>query len=214
MKLSYACSLEQLYAVEIEGMRLAICKHVYVPAEDSWLALSALASQLKRYDEAISLCIDVGAGTGVLGLHCAASKVYTVLTDINPCAVACSLLSSRLSGVRHLVDIVQCDAASCIRKLGRSGVVAVYNTPYLPEEEDDKGLESLAWSGGLREAERFFSMLGENPGVMCGIAVYSSLSGDDSGLLSRLAAEYIVEVFMTHVFFEDIKVVVACRRRP
>ena len=154
------------------------------------------------------LVVDLGSGTGVLGLSCARAAGYTVLIDVSPCAVECSKLNAAANGLDAFVDVVQCDNATCLR--GLRGGLLVYNTPYLPVE--DTGCLGAAWSGGLREAMRAaVHAAGLDAG--CIVLVYSSLSGDDKGLLDLLEAQgFRVDKSRLHVFFEDIVVASGCRR--
>ena len=191
----------------LAGIVLSSCENVYEPAEDSWLALDILDEILagNSYD----IVLDVGCGTGVLGVYVAAkTKTYTVLIDVNPCAVYCAKANSGRANLGVYVDIAQCDNATCIRRLG-AGTLVVYNTPYLPVEEYDD-LLGLAWSGGLREARRIVDIAGD--WADCIVLVYSSLSGDDSRLIEKLRAlGFSVERYKIHFFFEDIVGVRACR---
>ncbi|ABM81470.1 methyltransferase [Hyperthermus butylicus] len=186
---------------------LSCCENVYEPAEDTWLALDILEKTL--VSNGYSIVLDVGCGTGVLGVYTAAkTKTYTVLIDVNPCATYCAKTNTERLGLSAYVDIVQCDNATCIRRLG-TRTLAVYNTPYLPVEEYDE-LLGLAWSGGLREAQRIVDIAGE--WASCIILVYSSLSGDDRELVGKLRDRgFGVERYKIHFFFEDIVGVRACR---
>lgn len=196
------------------GKRLYSCKNVYEPAEDTWLALGRLGNACSNAGGP-GLCIDVGTGTGVLGLECTGKcRVYSILADLNPCAVYCALMNARRLGFDALTDIVQCDSLSCIR-CGRtsSSILIVYNTPYLPVNDySDLGLEALSWSGGLHEAARAARYAVDCVLKGCILLVYSSLSGDDSSIVRQLIdAGFRVEKIIEHYFFEDIMVVMACR---
>jgi len=192
---------------------VCVCAHVYEPAEDTWLALEVVRELIgANRGASLELCIDVGSGTGVLGLECGSKNVpYTLLLDMNPCAAYCSRLNAKRRGVDGLLDVAQCDGLSCIRCPDRRFLV-VYNTPYLPV--DDGGLEGLAWSGGIREAERLARYAGSCPRLACIVLVYSSLSGSDKEVLKTLReAGVAVERRSLHIFFEDIVVVYGCRKR-
>ena len=153
--------------------------------------------------------VDVGSGTGVLGLSCAHASSYTLLIDVNPCAVLCSKRNAAANRLDAVTDVVQCDNVTCLRSLG--GGLLVYNTPYLPVE--DAGCLGAAWSGGLREALRA-AQQAPRLGAECIVLVYSSLSGDDRKLLGLLEAQgFRAAKKRLHVFFEDIVVASACRER-
>lgn len=185
---------------------LSTCSMVYEPAEDTWLALEAIRDIIREGEPRGGLCVDVGTGTGVLGLFCARKGYYTVLVDLNPCATACAQYNMRSLGA--LGDIVQCSTTSCLRcPLAVS--LLVYNTPYLPVEE--KGLEGLAWSGGLEEAHRLIEYYLNCVPSGCSIVVYSSLSGSDRELLRKLKKAGRLVLRSLHVFFEDIKAAATCK---
>ena len=206
-RVSYDCKARCARKVYLDSVRaICVCEHVYEPAEDTWLAIEAVKEIQGKCRP--TLCVDVGAGTGVLGLQCGAYGSYTVLIDVNPCAVYCSLLNSHRMGLDALVDVVQCDNITCIR-CPSEGLV-VYNTPYLPVK--DKGLEGLAWSGGIHEAERLARQVSACRRLKCVTLVYSSLSGSDKDVLDSLGSAGIaVRKKRLHVFFEDILVVYGCK---
>lgn len=207
-ELGYSCEAGCHKRVYLDGDRgVCVCPRVYEPAEDTWLALEAIR-EIEAGGPA-PLCVDVGSGTGVLGLECASRGSYTVMIDLSPCAARCSLLNARGSGLDALVDVVQCDNASCLRCPG-AGAYIMYNTPYLPVE--DEGIEALAWSGGIGEAERLAALVAGCPGYRCVVLVYSSLSGSNERLLDVLSkAGVALKKGSLHLFFEDIVVVYGCR---
>lgn len=206
-RVGYECEAKCVREVYLDGARaICVCESVYEPAEDTWLALEAVKEI--QGERRLAVCVDVGAGTGVLGLQCGVYGSYTVLIDVSPCAVYCSLLNSRRMGLDALVDVAQCDNMTCIRCPSEG--LAVYNTPYLPVE--DEGLEGLAWSGGIHEAERLARLVSTCKGLKCVTLVYSSLSGSDKDVLDSLGSVGIaVKKKRLHMFFEDILVVYGCK---
>ncbi len=192
---------------------LNLYRYVYEPAEDTWLALDAI-NKLCGNGDGVDVCIDVGTGTGILGLECISKCMpsYTVLSDLNPCATYCARENAERLGVDAYADIVQCDSLSCLRcQPAIANIALVYNTPYLPVEEYD--IEALAWSGGLREALRTVEYAVNCVIKGCVVLVYSSLSGDDSSIIKAFAdSGFQLERIVRHVFFEDIKVVIACKK--
>lgn len=194
------------------GVRVCVCDKVYEPAEDTWLAVRLIDS-LKGASWKPSIVIDIGAGTGILGVYAARSlgARLTLLVDINSHACSCSSITSRESGLDAVVDVACCDNITCIACSYVEESLLIYNTPYLPVR--DSGVEGLAWSGGLSEALRIVQAVKPCP-PRCLILVYSSLSGDDKPLLRLLALEgYNITRRREHYFFEDIIGVLACRER-
>jgi methylase of polypeptide subunit release factors len=200
--------------VYIDGSRyVLVLKNVYNPAEDTWLTLKCALSVASRASHT-HILVDVGSGTGVIGLSLALSSYadrirYVVATDLNPCATINTLVNARLHGLAHLFDVAQCDNISCIRPT-RSPVLIVYNTPYLPV--NDEGLEALAWSGGLLETLRTINMA-SSYAKPCLVVCFSSLSGPEDKVLEALRASgfSVVCKLVEHVFFEDIVSVAACK---
>lgn len=192
---------------------LNLCKYVYEPAEDTWLALDAI-NRLCSSSNGARICMDIGTGTGILGLECISKcgSSYAVLSDLNPCAAYCARVNAEKLGVDAYADIVQCDSLSCLRcQPAIANIAIVYNTPYLPVEEYD--IEALAWSGGLCEALRAAGYAVNCIVKGCIVLVYSSLSGDDSSIIKAfMDSGFQVERIVRHVFFEDIKVVKACKK--
>ena len=197
-----------------ENILIHMCEDVYAPAEDSCLAIDALRDLAqKMLQHSHRYCVDIGCGTGIIGVYCAkrTSPSYTLFIDINPCAVECVKRNITRNSLDASSDVVQCDNVSCIRKNIRDAIIT-YNTPYLPV--NDPGLIGLSWSGGLREATRFSTYIEEFLASGCFILIYSSLSGDDTRLLTRLRlAGFNIWEKKIHIFFEDIKAVIGCRQK-
>ena len=213
IKLMYTCRAAPIRTYTVNGLSLQICENVYEPSDDSFLALEAV-SEIGSRRLGAKICIDIGTGTGILGLYCIKrmDTPYALLIDINPCALYCAKNNVLLNKLIVRTDLVQCDNLSCLRRLTHKSII-IYNTPYLPVE--DRDLLGLAWSGGLREAQRLVSQVVDGDlNDPCIILVYSSLSGDDSAVLSRLKSSgFNISVKKVHFFFEDIKAVIACREQ-
>ncbi|AEM38691.1 ribosomal L11 methyltransferase [Pyrolobus fumarii 1A] len=147
------CTVEPLYEIEACNTRVTICRHVYEPSTDTWLAMQVLEKLLATAEKP-RIVLDVGTGTGILAACASLANTYVVAIDVSPCAAKCA----RMNLANTLSDVVQCDNLTCIRPLHE--VLVVYNTPYLPVEDGEElGLEALAWSGGAREAIRTMRMM-------------------------------------------------------
>ncbi len=207
--IGYECPCPPVkYLVDFGGYRIAICDNVYEPAEDSWLTLETAEELLARL-RSKPIIVDVGAGTGVIGLGLASGASYVVAIDVNPCAVLCSLESCRASSLGHLVDVVQCDNITCLRRTWSRPLLIVYNTPYLPTEDSD--LLGLSWSGGDREAKRVIRLASEMAAKELHLVVTtSSLSANIPKLMdyTRSLGLNVVGKKVKHYFFEDIIVLI------
>ena len=68
-------------SIELNGIKLFSDKQVYFPREDSFL----LAEQVKVFPKAKVL--DLGCGTGFIGMLAAKQNAKVLCTDINPNAL-------------------------------------------------------------------------------------------------------------------------------
>jgi len=96
------------------------CERVYPPREDSWLLVRAVA--VERGEKVL----DMGAGTGVLGLHCAKAGAHVTSADIDPAAVACVRRNAAANGLD--VEAVQSDLFD---GLDAEWDIVAFNPPYL-----------------------------------------------------------------------------------
>jgi release factor glutamine methyltransferase len=110
---------------------------VYSPSEDSFLMIDALSNmQLEGMD-----MLDVGTGSGILGLFCALQGAHVTVTDIDETALLHTLRAARSLGL--VVKGVLSDLFSNVQ--GQFDLV-VFNPPYLPSE----GFEDKAVDGGKK----------------------------------------------------------------
>ena len=108
---------------------------VYPPSEDSILLIESLEV---RPGERV---LEVGCGSGVVSMHCAANGARVTCVDVNPYAVELTrknFIDNGLSG-----EFAESDVYGNV-----NGVfdTILFNLPYLPA--DDEGLLAKAWSGG------------------------------------------------------------------
>ena len=158
--------------IEFSGYKICINDQTYEPAEDTLLLLGLIDVK------AGEVVLDMGSGSGILGLHSlklGASKV--IFIDINPFATEATLCTLRLNGVSEgKFDVINCDLLSCLRN-GVNFDVAIFNPPYLPYEEYDSWIE-YSWSGGrtgVDVLERFLQQINAKRIYI----VFSSLSDFD-----------------------------------
>lgn len=179
-------------SIELDDM-----PEVYVPSDDTYLLLRTVRSPGgKRF-------LDMGCGTGIVGLHAAKSGATVVSADINPHAVECARRNAARNGLR--LEVTQSDLFE--RITGNFDVIA-FNPPYLPGETRSTSWVEKSWSGGeegsevtirfLRDAWKHLSPGGEI------YLVLSSLGGLMSVLKSakeRYETEMLEE---KHMFFESV----------
>ncbi|MBX8636797.1 MAG: methyltransferase [Thermoplasmata archaeon] len=169
----------------------------YFPSEDTELLLDALDSGEGSF-------IDVGTGTGIIGIRAAMLGYGVVSTDISTDCLHAASHNARMNGV--VIQTVRCDLLTALT--GRHDVIA-FNPPYLP----DAGYPDRLLTGGekgyelalclLSQAE---DMLRENGRVML---VLSSLGGMSELLGTTGAAWSFRKLKQCKLEFETIAVVEA-----
>ncbi|NPA86024.1 MAG: methyltransferase [bacterium] len=108
---------------------------VYEPAEDSFLVLDyADVPACKKL-------LDLGCGTGILGLWFADRAKEVLLVDINPYAVLFSAINAEINGIRHARTAISCLLEDIEDEWFD---VCLFNPPYLLEEECEDVLD-VAW---------------------------------------------------------------------
>ncbi len=197
---------EREYLTSLGGLRVYTHPCVYEPAEDSLLAVEAVA-RLARLLPGAGLAADLGSGTGILGLALnKALGAYVVATDVNEYAVAASARTLGAVGTA-----VECRWAACMPD--DSVDVAVVNPPYLPVADRLSSCPGLAaaWSGGPRAVEES-CLEASRVARRALILVYSSLTGwEPWECLARQGYEPLFTL-EEPFFMEKVYVVAAGRR--
>lgn len=129
-----------------------VWENVYEPAEDTFLFAENL-------DTAKGMVVlDMGTGSGVLGILAAKKADLVLAVDVNPNAIRCARENARLNNVQPKVLFVQSDLFSSIRE-GTEFDRILFNAPYLPTEMGESTIWlDRAWDGGAtgrQEIDRF-----------------------------------------------------------
>jgi len=177
---------------------------VYIPSDDSYLLLKRIdTSPGKRF-------LDMGCGTGLIGLHAAKNGAIVTAADINPHAVECTRRNAARNNLR--IDTIQSDLFD---KVSDSFDVIAFNPPYLPDEARSTSWIEKSWAGGGEGSEVAVAFLRDAwRHLLPGGDIYlilSSLGGLMTVLKSakeRYEAEMLEE---RHMFFESVY---AYRLRP
>lgn len=173
---------------------------IYAPAEDSYLLLAAIS--VKPGERVL----EVGTGSGLIALHCAAAGAEVIATDIDPTAVKNALENARRNSLG--IAVVRTDLAT---GLGKGFDAVIFNPPYLSSEGAD-GLgrsQKLQTVGGKSGAEVSVSFLMQAVGLLNeGGRIYLLTSSEsEAGVLAyasgRLRASKIME---KRIFFETLSV--------
>lgn len=94
---------------------------IYFPAEDTLLLLDNIAEGEGRF-------LDIGTGTGIVGIKAALCGYSVTSTDIDARCLYAALRNSRINGVE--TGLVRCNLLDAIR--GTFDIIA-FNPPYLPD---------------------------------------------------------------------------------
>jgi release factor glutamine methyltransferase len=121
------------------GITIKQCKQVYSPAEDTLLLAETIDS---KPDEEV---LDMGTGTGLLGLIAARKGGNVLAVDINDVAVKCANENAGLNNVKNFIA----KKSDIFSNINGCFNLIIFNPPYLPtEREEPKDEISSAWDGG------------------------------------------------------------------
>ncbi len=133
---------------------------VYEPAEDSFLMLDALETEmrdLRTTSPTPSLCLEVGSGSGILITALARTlgpdTCLFLSTDINPVAARVTKRTAAQNNVH--VQVVHCDLVEpLLSRLQNKVDLILFNPPYVPTVDSELDTHSqpltLSWAGGPR----------------------------------------------------------------
>ena len=179
--------------------------NVYIPAEDSYL----LADNL-LIEEGQSV-LEIGTGSGIVAMYASRVTDKITVTDINFDACQLAEKNFQENGIEN-IEILFGNLFEPVKD--RKFDVILFNTPYLPTENDDVIDDTInyAFDGGLngrKVIDVFLNEVGNhlNDGGIVQL-IQSSLSGNEETLekLDRLG--FIAEIALSeHFFFEDITLI-------
>ncbi len=120
----------------------SVDENVYEPAEDSFLFAENL--NVKAGERVL----DIGTGSGILGIVAAERAREVVAVDVNPHAVRCAKANAAVNHARSKMAFVTGDLFAPLSEKAKFDVI-LFNAPYLPiEGDEDDSLVSAAWKGG------------------------------------------------------------------
>ena len=180
-------------------------ENVYIPAEDSYL----LAENLEI--EAGQSVLEIGTGSGIVAMYASRLTDNITVTDINFDACELAQKNFKANGIEN-IEILFGNLFEPVKS--RKFDVILFNTPYLPTENDEVIEDNLnyAFDGGLNGRKVIDLFLNEVPNHLNdgGIVqlIQSSLSDnwktldmlDELGFIAEIAAS-------EHYFFEDITLI-------
>lgn len=190
--------MRSIQTPDLSHLTLSDYEYVYEPAEDSFLMLDALESELDTIRKAQPLvCLEVGSGSGVVltGLAKTLGKsCMYISTDLNPHAARATQKTAVQNSVA--LNVVNCDLVEpLLPRLRNSVDLLVFNPPYVPTEDselDRRNNLALAWAGGSRGRvvmDRFFPHI---PDIMSYSGIFYLLivrENDENDILSLMKAK-------------------------
>jgi release factor glutamine methyltransferase len=121
------------------GLKIKLCEGVYAPAEDSFLLAENLVV------ESGERVLDMGTGTGLLGLLAAKSANYVIGVDLNQLAIECARVNAKINNIRKFTT----RTSDLFSHVPESFDLIIFNPPYLPTEDwEPKDEETISWAGG------------------------------------------------------------------
>ena len=178
---------------------------VYVPAEDSYL----LAENL-LVEKGMSV-LEIGTGTGIVAMYASKLSDNITVTDINFDACELARKNFKANNIEN-IEILFGNLFEVVKN--RKFDIILFNTPYLPTENDEVIEDNLnyAFDGGLNGRKVIDLFLNEvknhlNEGGIVQM-IQSSLSGNDETLDKLDKEGFIAEIAkQEHFFFEDITLI-------
>ena len=181
--------------------------NVYNPAEDSYL----LADNLE-ISEGQSV-LEIGTGSGIVAMYASRLTDKITVTDINFDACELARRNFRDNGIEG-IEILFGNLFEPVKE--RKFDVILFNTPYLPTEDDEVIDDTInyAFDGGVngrKVIDLFLNEVGNHlndEGIVQ--LIQSSLSGNEETLKMLDELGFIAEIKeKEHFFFEDITLITA-----
>ena len=179
--------------------------NVYVPAEDSYL----LAENLEIKEN--QSVLEIGTGSGIVAMYASRLTDKVTVTDINFDACELARKNFEANDIKN-IEILFGNLFEPVKN--RKFDVILFNTPYLPTEDDEVIDDTInyAFDGGLngrKVIDLFLNEVGNhlNDGGIVQL-IQSSLSGNEETLARLDEMGFIAEIAKTeHFFFEDITLI-------
>ena len=173
-----------------------IPKNIYHPSDDSLLILSAISDLVLEGKRVL----DVGTGSGLLGLYCAMQGATVTVTDIDVVAIRHTIEAAEKLGVT-----VNANVGDLFSDLVGQFDLILFNPPYLPSlDVSDKAVD-----GGLKGRDLINRFLHDLPKHLdkqgTALLVVSSLN--EPGSLIETHPELQFSIVKKHMmFFEELQV--------
>ena len=179
--------------------------NVYIPAEDSYLLADNL--EIKSGQSVL----EIGTGSGIVAMYASRLTDRITVTDINFDACMLAEKNFKANNIEN-IEILFGNLFEVVEN--RKFDVILFNTPYLPTEDDEVLEDTInyAFDGGLngrKVIDLFLNEVGNhlNDGGIVQM-IQSSLSGNEETLEKFDQLGFIAEIAASeHFFFEDITLI-------
>ncbi|NPA23910.1 MAG: methyltransferase [Crenarchaeota archaeon] len=199
-----------------------VLEGVYEPREDTYLTCicieyvyRVIISRLVKRSHVRA--VEVGSGSGALSIKSilvgteVGINQHIIAIDIDYTACRNTLLNIQRRNMSRHVDVICCDAVSCLRDSLHIDVL-ISNPPYLPEDGTCNDIRICAGPDGRLVIDKIVREFLKRDVTML-ILTQSSLS-DHEKTLRTLQCHPEIDVIMTgllHILFEDIVTFLALR---
>jgi len=121
------------YVIKGRNLKIREMEQVYPPSDDTLLMLNSIEVGKRRGEHGgPERVLEIGTGSGIIGIYCAKMGASVVCTDINPWAVR--LARSNAARNRVSIEAIRTDM---FRGLNSRFDVVIFNPPYLPTGKED-----------------------------------------------------------------------------
>jgi release factor glutamine methyltransferase len=169
---------------------------VYSPSDDSLLMLDAVSNTPLQGKEVL----DVGTGSGILGLFCAMHGAHVTVTDVDERALVSAQNAARSLGVDLRVTL-----SDLFSKVSARFDLVLFNPPYVPSSS----IEDRTVDGGKRGTEligKFLDALPEHLIAGGSALLLVSTMNDSSALIAEHSEFCFSVVAKRALFFEELQV--------
>lgn len=186
----------------MQDFKINIDDNVYIPAEDSYLLADNL--EIKQGQSVL----EIGTGSGIVAMYASRLTDNITVTDINFDACELARKNFEDNGIEN-IEILFGNLFEPVKN--RKFDVILFNTPYLPTENDEVLDDNLnyAFDGGLDGRKVIDLFLNEvknylNDGGIVQL-IQSSLCDNDKTLDILDKQGFVAEIAVSeHFFFEDV----------
>ena len=169
---------------------------VYAPGDDTFLMVDAIAT-LSVEGKSV---LDLGTGSGILGLYCALRWAHVTAADLDELAIRHTADAARFLGVE--LKLIVSDLFS---NIPAQFDLVLFNPPYLPSE----GTHDATVDGGFEGRDLIIRFLEELPDHLrkggTALLLLSSLNSPDT--LRKSYSNFEFSTITTRaMFFEELQV--------